>query len=64
MYEGEPQTVEKKRTVMLSRIIHRNQNGTCLGKGRSLKESEACTLPRITSNHDSSPGGQHYGTVF
>lgn len=37
-YEGVPQTVEKEKTLIPSRIIHRNQNGTWLGKGKSIKK--------------------------
>lgn len=63
-YKGVPQIVEKEKTLILSRIIHRNQNGTWLGKGKSIKKFQAFLLPCIPSNHDGSPGGQHYGTIF
>lgn len=33
-YEGVPHIVEKEKTIILCRIIHRNQNGTWLGKGK------------------------------
>lgn len=37
-YEGVPQTVEKERALILSRIMHRNKNGTWLGKRESIKK--------------------------
>lgn len=39
-YEGVPQTVEKEKekALILSRIIHRNKNGTWLGKRKSIKK--------------------------
>jgi len=36
--EGVPEIGEKEKTLILSRTIHRNQNGTWLGKGKSMKK--------------------------
>lgn len=33
-YEGVPQIVEKEKTIILCRIMQRNQSGTWLGKGK------------------------------
>lgn len=33
-YEGVAHIVEKEKTIILCRIMHRSQNGTWLGKGR------------------------------
>lgn len=62
-YEGVPRSGEKEKTIILCRIMHRNQSGTWLGKGKR-KNLYAFLLPCIPSHHDGSPGGQNYGTMF
>lgn len=33
-YKGVPHIVGNEKIIILCRIMHRNQNGTCLGKGK------------------------------
>lgn len=59
-YKGVPHIVEKENTVVLCRIIHRNQNGTWLvRRKRNCRLFYCHVYPHIMS-----PGGQNYGTMF
>lgn len=44
-YEGVAHFVEKKKTIFLGRIMHRNQNGTLLGKGKKSCSIFYCHVP-------------------